>query len=129
MAVPVLLYVKLAGVAALVAGTAWAAWAIRDASAEEDKQEAVREVVRATQRELDRERELRSHYQKLSDNKLSDVLNSIANIRVEHKTVTNNITREREVHKEFYMQPLPPGGYEQWLRARSLALPASSPSR
>lgn len=126
-----LVYIKLGVVALLVGGAAWVSWQLRSSSIEEEKREAVESATKQLQKDLDTERWLRGKFEALADKKLEDLLISISNIKVEHTTITNNITKEREAHKEFYSQKLPAGGYEEWMKARALVAPpvASSPQQ
>lgn len=119
-------------IAALCAG-AYGSWQIKSHYAEIDKTKAVAAATTAAQKEIDKERELRQKYQQLVDVKMEELLKSISNIKVEHTTITRNITKEIQVNREFYVQKLPDGGFEQWKRARALVSPvsaaASSPHR
>lgn len=115
-------------ITALVA-VGWAAWYFRGLEAEQEKVTAVNAAVEAIQKDLDNERKLRAHFETLADQKLAKLFSAISGIKIEHKTITNNIQQEVKENPEFYSQPLPPGGFEQWTRARAListASPASS---
>jgi Tfp pilus assembly protein PilO len=124
-------YVKAALALAFLTALVTFTWSVRGLYAEKAKQAAVQQALREAQAKIDAEVKLRLHYQGLADTKLEALLKSISNIKVEHRTITNNITREREIHKEFYAQPLPESGYELWKRSRALVTPlapaASSP--
>ena len=120
-------YLKLGAAVAVIALVAFFTWQIRGLQAEHDQQEAVEKVTREAQARLNTEVRLRVHYQDLADTRLEELLKSITNIKLEHKTITNNITKEIEIHREFYDQALPEGGYEQWRKSRALASGASSP--
>ncbi len=129
---PWFLYFKLGLVAAAVAGSAYLAWDYRGAIAERETQTAVNTAVttavKVIQKDLDTERAFRTFYQGLADEKYEKLMKSFANIRVEHRTIQNNIYQEIEKNPEFYKLPLPPGGYEEWKKARALSqgLPAQS---
>ena len=129
------LYFKIGVVVILCALAASGTYLVMDArivrlkaQAEEDKRKAVGTAMADVRARLNLEVRIREKIEELVDARLDELMKSISNIRVENKTITNNITKEREVHKEFYMQPLPPGGYEQWKRARAMVAPASSPA-
>ena len=113
------IYAKLGAVLALVLAAAWGAWYVRAAIADQQTQRAVKTAVEKVQKELDEERKTTAYYRELSDKQLQTLLDKLTNLRVEHTTITRNITLEREIHKEFYMQPLPAGGYEEWKRSRA----------
>ena len=116
---------------ATIAGVGYAAWHVRGIKAENDQRKAVDKAVstavEAIQQQLDEERKLRIVVQTQMNQRLDRILKSISNIEVKHTTITNNITQEREVHKEFYVQELPPGGYEQLKRARELVTGSQEP--
>lgn len=122
---PLFLYFKLGIVAAAIAGASYIAWDYRGALNEKEKQEAVNNAVRTAvskiEKDLEIERGLRQVYQSLAESKYEQLLKSFANIRVEHTTIEKNIYHEIEKNPLFYSQPLPPGGYEQWKRARALS--------
>ena len=126
---PYFLYMKLAAAAVVLAGVGWASWQVRALIAKDDEVKAVNAAVEKVGAELATERKLRALAETRADKEFAQLLQLISNIKVEHKTITNNVTKEREIHKEFYIQPLPEGGYEQWKRARALlgASSASSP--
>jgi hypothetical protein len=114
------LYIKLAIIGMLVAGSVWATWELRGAGIAQEKQEAVDDAVTEITKQYNQEKEWRAYYQKLSDEKLTTILNRITEIKVEHKTITNNITKEIERDPKFYGQALPEGGRAEWLKAREL---------
>lgn len=129
---PFFIYAKIALLAAAIGGAAYFAWDYRSRIAESEKQRAVDAAVTAAVKEinqkLETERKLRAVYQLMAEDQLAKLLKSISNIRIEHKTIENNIYREVRSNPEFYNQPLPPQGYEEWKRSRALpyALPPSS---
>lgn len=118
-------------VLAAIVGASYAAWHVRGIKAENDQRKAVDAAVTAAvstiQKQLDEERKLRVVVQTQMNQRLDRILKSISNIEVKHTTITNNITQEREVHKEFYVQELPPGGYEEWKRAREMVTGSQEP--
>lgn len=120
--------VKIGIAAAALLASAWGAWYVRAAIAEKETRAEVKKAVDAIQKDLNEERRINALYKDLSDKKLEALLERVSNIRVEHTTITRNITKEREIHREFYAQPLPPGGYEEWKRARSLVGPSAASS-
>lgn len=128
---PYLLAIKIGLLVLVLLLVAWGAWYVRGALSDRQINSAVNTAVNKVQKDLDEERKLRSHYQTLVDTRLSTLLDAIKGIKVEHITITRNITKEREIHREFYLQALPAGGYEEWKRARNLieSSPASSPQR
>lgn len=116
---PFALYLKLAVIAALVAGAVWVTWELRGADIEKEKQKAVTEAVLDMTQQYNQEREWRLHYQAQAD-KFGEVLTAINNIKIEHKTVTNNIIKEIERDPKFYGQALPEGGRKAWMDSRAL---------
>ena len=117
---PYMLWIKLGLIAALCLGTAWVSWKLAHADVEQEKQKAVAVAVKDMTAQYTQEKQWRQHYQSLADDRLAAILNKIADIKVEHKTITNNITKEIERDPAFYGQALPLGGREQWLKARAL---------
>jgi flagellar biosynthesis component FlhA len=128
---PGLMYIKVALVAALVAGAAWASWRIKAGFAEAEKQEAVAAAVQEIQNDLNVERALRSQYETLAEAKLSALLKSMSDLRAQSERLGRDIQSERQAFPEFYSQPLPETGYEKWMRARNLVAspPASAASQ
>lgn len=129
MAIPGLLYIKLGLFAACVGGAAYVAWEVRSSSVDAEKREAVETATKAIQKDLDTERALRAHFERLSDGKLADLLKSISGIADSQAAISQSIAEERASNKAFYSQQLPKGGYEQWKKARALvsSSAASSP--
>jgi hypothetical protein len=132
---PYLLWIKLAAVAALCGAAAYGTYLVMDArivkikaQAETEKQEAVDREVASMKARLNVEVRLRVKYEALVGDKVSALLKSMSNIQEEQQGIAAAIAREREAHKEFYEQPLPPGGYEQWKRARALVIPVAPAS-
>ena len=121
-------YFKLWLAAAALLAAAWGSWYVRSVIAERETREAVKKEVAKIERDLKEERRINALYKEISDKKLEELLERVSNIRVEHTTITRNITKEREIHREFYAQPLPPGGFEEWKRARSLVGPSAASS-
>jgi len=117
------LYLKLGAFAALVALTIYTTWNVTRAGEEERKLQAVSEAVLNIQKEIDKHAASTKFYRDLAEKRREELLQSIAKIKIEHTTITNNITKEREIVREFYAQPLPPGGYEEWKKARQLVAP------
>lgn len=129
MEIPGLLYIKLCLFAACVGGAAYVAWEVRSSSVDAEKREAVETATKAIQKDLDAERALRAHFERLSDGKLEDLLKSISGIADSQAAISQSIAEERASNKAFYSQQLPKGGYEQWKKARALvsSSAASSP--
>ena len=129
MAIPGLLYIKLGLVAACVGGAAYVAWEVRSSSVDAEKREAVETATKQIQKDLDAERALRAHFERLSDGKLADLLKSISGIADSQAAISQSIAEERASNRAFYSQQLPKGGYEQWKKARALvsSSAASSP--
>jgi hypothetical protein len=133
---PYLLYIKIAAVVALCGAAAYGTYLVMDArivriqaKAQEDKQAAVDEAVASMKTRLNVEVRLRVKYEALVGDKVAQLLKSMTNIQSEQQAIATEIAREREAHKAFYSQPLPPGGYDQWKRARALVVaPASAPA-
>lgn len=120
LASPALIYVKLVLLAILVAGAGYAAWSIRGAYADREKEEAVNAAVASIQKDLDTERLLRGQYETLADTRLTALMKSISKLQTDFKAVSGSIAEERKNNPAFYNQPLPDKGYEQWKRARAL---------
>lgn len=129
LAAPWFIYVKLALVASLVAGSAWVAWSLRDAKAVKEQAEAVSAVQEKYQKDLDNERWMRGEFQRLVDDHLAALLKSVSNIQQQSLDINKRVEQELRRNPDFYKQALPPGGYEEWKRARQLAgsSTASSP--
>lgn len=125
---PAIPWIKLAGIAALVAGGAYISWELRSASAEKEKTAAVAAAVKDMEGKILEERFNRAYFQDLADKRLTALTGLITNIKVEHRTIVNNIQNEVAANPEFYRQPLTPGGYDQWKRARALVAPTSPAS-
>lgn len=127
---PGLFYVKLAGIAALVAGAGYVAWALRGVQAEHEQRAAVESAVESIRIQLEAESKLRKHYSSLADDKLDKLLKSISTVRATQQVIATNIAAERKKNPEFYEQPLPVGGHEAWKHARAMVspAPASAPS-
>lgn len=128
---PIILYVKLAVVAAVIGGISYGTWHLRGIIAEKAQNKAVSEAVQDIKGRLDEEKALRIKTEKEAEAKVSELLKSITTLTNEYTLVTKNIASERARQPSFYKQPLPPQGYEQWKRARQLvatppALAASS---
>lgn len=130
---PYMIWIKLGLIGIAVAGAAYLAWDYRGALNEREKVEAVNKATEEIQKELNHERTLTSLYRNLADDKLTQLLTKIGDIKITNKTINTTILQEVDSNPQFYSQPLPVKGYEQWLKARSLvsppALPASSPQR
>lgn len=126
---PWFIYVKLALVASLVCGAAWASWQVRDAQAIKEQTEVVSKLKEKYQKDLDDERWMRGEFQRLIDEHLNKILISISGIREQSNEIAKRIEQERRANPEFYKQALPAGGYEEWKRARQLvgSSAASSP--
>lgn len=128
---PLFVYAKWIFMLAVLCGVAYFAWDYRGSLESEGRQKAVNTAVDVAvtkiQGELETERALRTHYQTLADVKLAKLLQTISNIKVEHKTIENNIIQEVQRDPVFYSQPLPPQGYEQWKKARALSQSPSAP--
>ena len=124
-----LTWIKLAAVAALVAGAAYFAWDYRGALAEHEKNEAVTEAILDMEAQLNIERGMRQAYQNLAEGKLEALGEKLDTIKVTGSDIRAAIAIDVKEHPEFYSQPLPPRGYEQWMNARKLnAPPAMTPS-
>lgn len=124
------IYLKLAIVVALIAGAVFLTWNVRSAMAKKDQDKAVATAVKEISRELDVERTARAKAETTSNEKLDALLILISNVQVQQAQLKEGIAKERLANKKFYEQALPPGGFEQWKKARALAgsSPASSPS-
>lgn len=126
MNIPGLAYVKLGLVAVAIGGAAYLAWEVRSSSVDAEKREAVETATKNIQKELDAERALRAHYERLSEGKLADLLKSISGIADSQAAISQSIAEERASNKAFYSQQLPKGGYEQWKKARALVSSSSA---
>lgn len=120
MEIPGLFYIKIVAFAACVGGAAYVAWEVRSSSVDAEKREAVDTATKAIQKDLDAERALRAHFERLSDGKLADLLKSISGIADSQAAISQSIAEERASNRAFYSQQLPKGGYEQWKKARAL---------
>ena len=117
---PWFIYLKLAALAALVAGAGYTAWSIRGAYADREKTEAVDKAVAAIQKDLDAERKLRGEYETFTNDKVEALMKSISKLQNDFKGVAGNIAKERASNPQFYEQPIPDGGYAQWQKAKEL---------
>jgi Asp-tRNA(Asn)/Glu-tRNA(Gln) amidotransferase B subunit len=124
---PYMLYIKLAALALLVGGAAYLAWDYRGALNEREKIEAVNKATEKIQGELNEEKRISALYKNLADEKLATLLEKVSNIKITHKTVNTTILQDVKENPEFYSQPIPPVGFEQWKKARSLVV-SSSPA-
>lgn len=101
---------------------AWGAWklgAYQVAESERTRAEKeISEFKESYARILQTQIELTDQYRDLSDNQMTKFLDKLDNIKVTNTTITRNITTERASNPEFYNQPLPAGGREQWEAAR-----------
>lgn len=124
---PWFLYVKLAAVAALVAGGAWVAWTIKGSFAEEEKRQAVEDAVSSIQEQLRVEQETRAIWEGIAAGTNSEILASLKSIAGTAGQLRKDFAKERASNPQFYEQPLPEGGYNAWMKARSLVVsPAAS---
>lgn len=121
------MYLKLGLLAVLVvsaaAGSAYVAWKLRASTVPAEIQSAVDSAAKQWQDQLAQERELRVYFQGMADDRLARMLKLISNINRESGVISQGIAEERQRNREFYEQQLPPGGYEQWMRARQLVSP------
>lgn len=126
---PYLIWIKLAAILAIVAGASYLAWDYRGALNEREKIEAVNKATEKIQSELNEERRIGAIYKNLADEKLATLLEKVSNIKITNKTVNTTILQDVKDNPEFYSQPIPPVGYSQWQKARSLVVsPSASPS-
>lgn len=126
---PYLVWIKLGLVLVLVAGAAYLAWDYRGALNEREKVEAVNKAVEEIQGKLNEERRISAIYKNLADLKYEVLMGKISNIKITNKTVNTTILQDVKDNPEFYSQPIPPVGYTQWQKARSLvASPSAAPS-
>lgn len=128
MKIPGLSYVKIGLFAACVGGAAYIAWEVRSSSVDAEKREAVEAATAAIKKDLDTERALRAHFERLSDSKLEGLLKSISGIADTQASITKSIAEEMASNRAFYSQQLPKGGYEQWKKARALATSSAASS-
>lgn len=116
-------YVTFAVLIGIIGGVAWLAWDYRGAQAEREKIEAVNTAVEVAVKDINaklaEEKKWRDHYQNLAEKKYAEVLEKIGKIKSTRTEITNNIRQEVERNPEFYNQPLPEKGYEQWQNSRS----------
>lgn len=90
---------------------------------EEAREESARaiEAVREQHREaMDRQVKLTDQYRDLADEKLGQLQEAVAGIKVVNTTITRNIYQERLNNPEFYELQVPEGGIKQWEDARNL---------
>lgn len=121
------IYAKMALVVAVIAGASYLAWDVRGAYAEREQKEAVNKVTVQAQKDIDTEHELRGKYEKLTNARVDAILKSISKLQADFKAVTGSVEKERQKNPQFYEQPLPPAGYEQWKRARDLVKSSTLP--
>jgi uncharacterized protein (UPF0333 family) len=112
------LYFILAFLAVLVIGTGTVVWKYRSAMADREIQQAVKQSVKDSQAKIDKAEGEAKMYKDLADGKYAELMDKVTNIKVVHTTVTNNIKTEVQGNPQFYNQPLPLKGWEQWLKAR-----------
>lgn len=130
------------GIAAACAFSAYVAWAWSDAiydrnllqqkaDAKEAQDKAVDDAVKSAQAAIDEERRQRLELMSTVADALKRLDTRVGQIRQEQATIKSNVRAERASNPDFYGQPLPPVGREQWVRARKAAeapFPASSPT-
>lgn len=125
---PWFIYIKVGLAATALAGAGYLAWTVRGAFADEQRREAVNEAVASINKQLEVEKTLRLKYEKLADTRLDALLKSISILQEDFRSVSGSIAKERTNNPEFYEQPLPAVGYEQWKRARQLVESSNSPA-
>lgn len=123
---PLFIYLKMALIAAAIAAAGTIAWKVRGAAAKVEQEKAVASAVAQANKDLAEERRITGVYRDLTDQRLAKLLQLVSNIKIENKTITNNIRTEAARDPKFYSQQLPEGGYKEWLRARALVAPAAS---
>lgn len=119
----------LLGAAILIAGASfYAAWTWQNDRKEAAVNEAVAKSVKEAQAAIDAERALTASYRNIAEGKVALLLEKLSKIKVQSVTITNNITKEVETNPAFYNQPLPQKGYDEWMNAKALLMPARAAS-
>ncbi len=110
--------------AAAIGGPAWAAWKLGNSSGKEEvRDDAEKQVAQMRwdmQQLLMKQTQLTDHYQGLADETYAALMEKLGNIKVEHVTITRNITTERATNPDYYEQKVPDGGIKEWEAARQL---------
>jgi type II secretory pathway pseudopilin PulG len=122
-----LTYIKLALVVAALGATAYVVWGVRGSMAEADKAKAVAAAVKDAQAAIDAERSLRSEYQARVDKQVQDLTASISKMRGEFSSLRKSLAEDIKDNPDPYSIPVPPKGYEAWMKARERARAASQP--
>lgn len=109
----------------LLAGlVSWASWTIATSRTEARERkvadERVQQAMADAEERFQLQKELTTHYRGLAEDQFGKLLEKMDNIKLEHVTITRNITVERESNPEFYGTPLPEGGIQEWEAARQL---------
>lgn len=108
----------------LVGIVSWASWSLASSRTEARERAAadirVQEAVARVEERLQLQQELTRHFRSLAEQELSKLMHKLDNLKVEHVTITRNVTVERESNPEFYNTPLPEGGIKEWESARQL---------
>lgn len=100
----------------LCIGVGWATWSYRSHLADKE----VAQVRDDYEKLLMKQQQLTDQYRSLSDEGLAKIMSAIGGIKVIHTTVNNTIEADRKANPDFYNQPLPVGGREAWLKARTV---------
>lgn len=111
--------------ASMLAGlVSWASWSIASSRTEARErkiaEERVQQAIEDAEKRFQLQKELTTHYRGLAEEQFGKLLSKMDNIKLEHVTITRNITVERESNPEFYETPLPEGGIQEWEAARQL---------
>lgn len=127
-------YLVLGLIAGLMLTTGVFVWRYKSAVAEQEKIEAVGKAMADAQAQIDEAARVADHYRELADVKYAELMGKLGKLRVEHTIINNTIQQDIAENREFYKQPLPLKGWEQWLKAQSIynravmpATPASAP--
>ena len=111
-------------IAAAIGVPSWAAWKLGNASGKEEVQESADKQVAQMrwdmQQLLIKQTQLTDHYQTLADDSYAKLMDKLGHIKVEHVTITKNITTERAANPDYYEQRMPDGGIKEWEAARKL---------
>lgn len=114
-------YLIAAAVAFLVAvaagGAAWASWSYRGHLAEKEVDQVRLEMNQL----LIKQTQLTDHYQALAQEQYGALMEKLGSLKITYTTVNTTIAAETTANPGFYNQPLPTGGRDAWLRARTPA--------
>lgn len=114
----------LLSVSMLAGLVSWASWSIASSRTEARErkiaEERVQQAIENAEKRFQLQKELTTHYRGLAEEQFGKLLLKMDNIKLEHVTITRNITVERESNPEFYETPLPEGGIQEWEAARQL---------